>query len=298
MSPADHFIDLALAEDLAERGDITTQAVAANLSEASDHEAEAVIIAKSAGVVAGIEIVRRVFQRARPPIRVEVLVPDGKSVVPQTIVTRLHGASTAILTHERTALNFLQPLSGIATLTRRFVQAVAGTPATILDTRKTTPGWRLLEKYAVRCGGGANHRMGLHDMFLLKENHIAAAGNLGRAVQCCRDYNATHHANWRIEVETKNLAEVEECLALEVDRIMLDNMALEEMRKAVALVAGRISLEASGNVNVETVRAIAATGVDFISIGALTHSAPAMDFSLLLQKTQQSDSRLTLHGKT
>jgi nicotinate-nucleotide pyrophosphorylase (carboxylating) len=186
------------------------------------------------------------------------------------------------LTYERTALNFLQRLAGIATLTRRFVDAVAGTHAVILDTRKTTPGWRQLEKYAVRCGGGSNHRFGLHDMFLIKENHIAAAGDIAAAVQKCRAYARAQNAHLKIEVETKNLKEVEACLRLDVDRIMLDNMPLQEMRNAVALAAGRIPLEASGNVNLETVRAIAATGVDFISIGALTHSAPAMDFSLLL----------------
>ncbi|MGH7491270.1 MAG: carboxylating nicotinate-nucleotide diphosphorylase [bacterium] len=279
---ADLLIDMALAEDLGEAGDVTTLAIAGRSDETSHAEAHAEIIAKSAGVVAGTEIVRRVFQKAQPAIAVEVFARDGESLAPKTVFARLHGQASGILSYERTALNFLQRLSGIATLTRKFVDAVAGTQARLLDTRKTTPGWRWLEKYAVRCGGGTNHRFGLHDMFLIKENHIAAAGDIPAAVQKCRMYAREQKCHLKIEVETKNLREVEECLHLGVDRIMLDNMPLQEMRGAVALVARKIPLEASGNVTIETVRAIAETGVDFISIGALTHSAPAMDFSLLL----------------
>jgi nicotinate-nucleotide pyrophosphorylase (carboxylating) len=277
----DHLIDLALAEDLGGAGDITTEALATPPGKLSNLEATAEIFAKSAGVVAGIAIVRRVFQKAHPPMAVELLVQDGESITPKTTLMRLAGRADQILTCERTALNFLQRLAGIATLTRKFVDAIAGTQAVILDTRKTTPGWRWLEKYAVRCGGGANHRFGLHDMFLIKENHIAAAGGIAAAVQKCRAYARMQKAQLQLEVEARNLGEVETCMQLGVDRIMLDNMPLQEMRKAVALVGGKIPLEASGNVNLETVRAIAATGVDFISIGALTHSAPAMDFSLL-----------------
>lgn len=283
LTPAtDHLIDLALAEDLGEAGDITTKALVAQ-GDCAQAETQAEIVAKSSGVVAGAEIVRRVFQKARPPVAAEILAGDEERVEPRAAIIRLRGPASSILTCERTALNFLQRLSGIATLTRKFVEAIAGTEAVILDTRKTTPGWRHLEKYAVRCGGGANHRFGLYDMFLIKENHIAAAGSIAAAVQKCRAYDRANNGNWCIEVEAKNLAEVEECLQLGVDCIMLDNMSLGEMRRAVALVAGRISLEASGNVNLETVRAIAETGVNFISIGVLTHSAPAMDFSLLLK---------------
>jgi nicotinate-nucleotide pyrophosphorylase (carboxylating) len=181
------------------------------------------------------------------------------------------------------ALNVLQRLSGIATLTRKFVEAVASTKAKILDTRKTTPGWRILEKYAVRCGGGINHRFGLYDMFLIKENHIAATRSITSVVHKCREFSGKHNRTWRLEVEARNLADVEECLRAGVDQIMLDNMSLDQMRQAVQLVAGRVPLEASGNVSLENVKAIAETGVDFISIGTLTHSAPAMDFSLLVQ---------------
>jgi nicotinate-nucleotide pyrophosphorylase (carboxylating) len=218
---ADLLIDLALAEDLGDAGDITTQAIAARAGETSPSQARAEIIAKSAGVVAGIEIVRRVFQKAQPPILIEASAPDGESIAPKTTVTRLRGPANGILTYERTALNFLQRLSGIATLTRKFVDTIAGTHAVILDTRKTTPGWRRLEKYAVRCGGGTNHRSGLHDMFLIKENHLAAAGSITAAVQKCREYLRAQRRELKIEVETKNLAEVEECLLLGIDRIML-----------------------------------------------------------------------------
>lgn len=276
---AETLIDLALAEDLRECGDITTVAVARR---DLDHEVPARIFAKSEGVLAGLPLVAQVFARAHAIMPYELLAEDGARVEAGSAVVRLHGNAGAILTYERTALNFLQRLSGIATLTRKYVEAVAGTKAVILDTRKTTPGWRALEKYAVRCGGGQNHRMGLYDMFLLKENHLAAAGGITAAVRRCREYAVQQGEQWRLEVEAKNIAEVAECLQAGVDQIMLDNMPLEEMRKAVDLVAGRVPLEASGNVNLERVAAIAATGVDYISIGALTHSAPVLDFSLLI----------------
>ncbi len=280
MQAAEKLITLALSEDLGEHGDITTQAL-------QQHEkkiALARIIAKSAGVVAGLPIVAQVFKHAGANLPCALLAQEGERVESRREVARLHGNAEVILTYERTALNFLQRLSGIATLTRKFVGAVAGTKAVILDTRKTTPGWRVLEKYAVRCGGAQNHRLGLHDMFLIKENHIAAAGGITAAARHCRSFARERGRNWRLEVEAKNLAEVEECLKAGVDQIMLDNMSLEEMRQAVLLVAGRIPLEASGNVNLERVAAIAETGVAYISIGSLTHSAPVMDFSLLLQE--------------
>jgi len=282
LAAAGHLIDLALAEDLGTNGDITTQAICNQPEPVASTKVQAVIIAKSTGVLAGVEIAQRVFQKALPVIGVEILQKDGVLAAAQSPIMRLRGAAAAILTHERTALNFVQRLSGIATLTHQFVEAIAGTRTRILDTRKTTPGWRLLEKYAVRCGGGVNHRLGLHDMFLIKENHITAAGGLAAAVLKCRAYAREHAGSWRITVEVKNLSEVALGLELKVDQIMLDNMFLPEMQQAVALVAGRVPLEASGNVNLQNVRALADTGVDFISIGALTHSAPAMDFSLLL----------------
>ncbi|MDZ7366189.1 MAG: carboxylating nicotinate-nucleotide diphosphorylase [candidate division KSB1 bacterium] len=281
---AEHLIELAFAEDFGEIGDITTQAV---FAEAQTKTGQAVIIAKSAGVAAGLNILARVFAKVDPPVQVNLRTQDKETITPRQEVVRLHGSTASILSGERVALNFLQRLSGIATFTKKFVDAVAGTRANILDTRKTTPGWRVLEKYAVQCGGGYNHRLGLHDMFLIKENHIAAAGSIAAAVRQCREFAQRHGRQWPLEVETKTLAEVEECLRLGVKHIMLDNMAISEIKKAAKLVGGRAVLEASGNVNLENVAAIAAAGVDYISIGALTHSAPAMDFSLLLAESSK-----------
>ena len=209
---------------------------------------------------------------------------DSRRVVAGERVAELRGPAQAILVAERTILNFMGRLSGIATMTRRFVDAVAGTKAKILDTRKTTPGWRLLEKYAVACGGGENHRIGLYDMFLLKENHIARAGGIESSVNACRTYMQKHGFQCDIEVETQNPQQVKQALLLGVDRIMLDNMTLEQMRECVQVVNGRIPLEASGNVSLQNVRRIAETGVDYISVGALTHSAPVFDFSLLVEE--------------
>jgi nicotinate-nucleotide pyrophosphorylase (carboxylating) len=280
---ADDLIAVALAEDWGERGDITTQAISRGNFENKIKKVGAGIIAKSAGVVCGIDLVAQVFRRICPPVEVKPRVADGEWVEPKKPIARLFGPAISILACERVALNFLQRLSGIATLTQEFVEAVALTKAKILDTRKTTPGWRLLEKYAVHCGGGSNHRFGLDDMFLIKENHIAAAGGITAAVRKCRKFCQKQGRKWELEVEARTLADVEECLSAGVDYIMLDNMSLANMRRAVKLVAGQIPLEASGNVSLENVQAIAKTGVDFISIGALTHSAPAMDFSLLLK---------------
>jgi nicotinate-nucleotide pyrophosphorylase (carboxylating) len=281
---ANGLISIALTEDLGEAGDITTQAILADQSPIGN----AVIIAKSAGVAAGLPIVERVFAKLAPPVQVDLRAHDKDWLPPKQEVAHLHGPLTSILAGERVALNFLQRLSGIATLTKKFVDAVAGTKAQILDTRKTTPGWRILEKYAVQCGGGFNHRMGLHDMFLVKENHITAAGTITAAVQKCRESMRQRGFDQALEVETKTLAEVEECLRNGVKHLMLDNMSLAEMREAVRLVAGRAKLEASGNVSLDNVAAIAATGVDYISIGALTHSAPAMDYSLLVMSMKYS----------
>ena len=222
-----------------------------------------------------------------PDAELEALRRDGDAVEPGDVVLRIRGEARAILTGERTALNFLQRLSGVATLTRRYVDAVAGTGARILDTRKTTPGWRRLEKAAVRAGGGDNHRAGLYDMVLIKENHIAAAGGITAAVQRVRERNSEGLA---VEVEVTSPPELEEAVRAGVDRVLLDNMGLDELRAAVALAertaaaAGRPrpELEASGNMTLERVRAVAETGVDFISVGALTHSATALDLSLLI----------------
>ncbi len=265
----------ALAEDVGP-GDRTTEwtVPAAARSRAS-------IVAKAPLVVSGVAAARAVFRAVDPELGVTVVREDGERADPGDVVMDLDGRARSILTGERTALNFLGRLSGIATLTRRFVDRVAGTPARIVDTRKTTPGWRALEKAAVRAGGGTNHRMGLYDMVLVKDNHIAAAGGIEAAVRGVRERNAE---GLRVEVEVATLDQLALLLPLRVDRILLDNMDLEGLERAVALVDAssgrRPELEASGNVTLDTVAGIAATGVDLISVGALTHSAPSADLSL------------------
>ncbi len=266
----------ALKEDLGRRGDITTQATCP-----VNKVMTANIIAKQSGVIAGVDIAGLVFTTLDPSISILNQLDDGTFVNKPDIIASITGPAEVILLGERTALNFFGRLSGIATLTHKFVGQVNKTRARILDTRKTIPGMRLLEKYAVQCGGGDNHRIGLYDMFLIKENHISAAGGITNAVLACREYMQKNKFSAPIEVETGNLQQVEEALQLNVERIMLDNMTIMQMRECVALVHGRIPLEASGNVTLERVAEIAATGVDYISIGALTHSAPNFDVSLL-----------------
>jgi nicotinate-nucleotide pyrophosphorylase (carboxylating) len=272
LAAAQPLIELAIAEDIGP-GDATSEAVLpAGLT------LHGRIIAKGTGVIAGLPVAEQVFSRVDPMLRFVPHVRDGASVAPGDVVAEVAGPGRGMLAAERIALNFLQRLSGIATLTRAFIDAVASTRATILDTRKTHPGYRVLEKYAVRMGSGQNHRMGLNDMLLVKDNHIEAAGSLTAAVERAR----APHPNLPIEVEVKNLDELREALALDVDRIMLDNMDLDRMREAVQLTGGRVPLEASGGVSLERVAAIAATGVDYISVGALTHSAPVLDLSMLV----------------
>ena len=276
-------LELSLAEDLAPQGleglegepalcDVTS---AATLPPGSLLDGR--IFAKAAGVIAGLPLAQAVFAFIDPGIIFSAEAADGERVQPGKVLARLHGPGASLLAGERTALNFLGRLSGVATLAHQFVQAIAGTGAAILDTRKTTPGFRLLEKYAVRMGGAQNHRMGLHDMVLVKNNHIDGAGSLQAAVQQVRQM---HGARYLIEVEVRDLDELQSALALSPDRILLDNMTLETMRRAVQLAAGRVPLEASGNVRLDTVRAIAETGVDYISSGSITHSAPVLDISL------------------
>jgi len=232
---------------------------------------------KANGVVAGLPVARAVFELIDPTITYRSSVTDGGVAEKGQILVEIQGNGRSMLAGERTALNFLGRMSGIATLTRKFVEAVKGTKAVILDTRKTAPGWRLLDKYAVRCGGGQNHRAGLYDMLLIKDNHISGAGGITPAVNRARDL---YEKRFLIEVEVKNLTELDEALKLKVDRIMLDNMDLETLRNAVQMVNDRIPLEASGNISLLNVRQIAETGVNFISSGALTHSAPALDISM------------------
>jgi nicotinate-nucleotide pyrophosphorylase (carboxylating) len=243
------------------------------------------IVAKADGIVAGMQTASDVFTTVDPSVQVIPSCTDGTAVAAGDLVMELAGPSRSLLSTERTALNFLQRLSGIATLTGQHVAKIEGTGATILDTRKTTPGWRILEKQAVVAGGGVNHRIGLWDMVLIKENHIRAAGGITNAVNACRTWIAGNRPSpLKIEVETRNQTEIEEALEVGCDRIMLDNMPPEILRKAVILIRAHtpiVEIEASGNVSLDNVREIAETGVDFISIGALTHSAPALDLSLL-----------------
>ena len=269
----DHLIDLALDED-AGLGDVTSRAIFP-----PRHASRAVIDAKQDLVLCGVEIAARVFARVDPALKVKLLARDGDRVRRGTRVLAVAGPTAALLTAERTALNFLQRLSGIATHTRRHAAAVDGTGVRIVDTRKTTPGWRALEKYAVRCGGGTNHRSSLGEHVLIKDNHIAAAGSLAAAVRRARA-GAPHLA--KIEVETTTLAEVKEALRAEADVILLDNMTPAQVRAAVATIAGAATVEVSGGVRFESLRDYALPGVDVISIGALTHSATAVDLSLTL----------------
>lgn len=269
----DHLIRRALQEDI-HTGDLTTLACVPEQRCATGR-----MVAKESFVLAGIGVAERVFSLLDPGICFEGVVSDGTAVAKGATIARLSGDAALLLQGERVALNLLQRMSGIATLTSRYVAAVAGTKARIVDTRKTTPGLRTLEKYAVRVGGGINHRTGLYDGILIKENHIAAAGGITTAVARTRAY-IPH--TLKIEVETETVAQVEEALAAGVDIIMLDNMDCDAMRACVALIAGRALVEASGGVNLDTVRAIAETGVDIISIGALTHSPRAVDISMLL----------------
>lgn len=270
----DRLIEQALLEDI-HTGDITTLAVVPG-----NRPAEARLIAKEALVAAGLGTAGRVFQRLDPAVRFSAAVVDGDRVDCGTVLATVAGDAAALLQGERVALNLLQRMCGIATLTAQYVAAVTGLPVRIVDTRKTTPGLRQLEKYAVRVGGGTNHRTGLYDGVLIKENHIAAAGGITEAVRRARAY-IPH--TMKVEIETETAAQVDEALAAGADIIMLDNMGLDEMRAAVVTIAGRALVEASGGVNLQSVRAIAETGVDIISIGALTHSPRAMDISLLLE---------------
>ncbi|MBE9547383.1 MAG: carboxylating nicotinate-nucleotide diphosphorylase [Proteobacteria bacterium] len=264
-------IQSAIEEDVGS-GDITTSAILTG-----EETGHARVVAKEDMVVAGIGVFKEVFIFSDEHIEFTGNFEDGKRIKDGDVLAEISGNLKSILTAERVALNFLQRMCGIATLTRRYVDEIRGADARILDTRKTTPGLRMLEKYAVRIGGGFNHRFGLYDGVLIKDNHIDAAGGISAAVN--RVSGDVPHT-LKIEVEVKNLREVEEALSAGVDVIMLDNMSVEKMRKAVSLINGRVLVEASGNVTLSSVKEIAGTGVDFISVGALTHSAPASDISL------------------
>jgi len=267
----DAAIDVALREDMPE-GDITSESIIP-----ANARSEAYFLAKEDGVLAGLPVAARVFERIDPSVIFIERFRDGSSFTRSDKLARVKGPTIALLKGERTALNFLQRLCGVATVTRRFVEAISGSKTRILDTRKTVPGLRLLDKYAVRTGGGTNHRASLSDMVLIKDNHLRHVGSVAEAVRRAR---AHIRPGVRVEVEAANLLQVREALAAGADMIMLDNMPLETMRQAVVLAGGRVPLEASGNMALDRVRAVAETGVDFISVGALTHSARAVDISL------------------
>jgi nicotinate-nucleotide pyrophosphorylase (carboxylating) len=268
----EQIVDSALREDLGRGGDLTTDAIVP-----SDLQAEARIVARTGGRIAGIEVAISVFRRLDPALAAEIMIADGHDAAPGSEVARVNGSARAILSAERTALNLLGRLSGIATLTRSFVQAVSDTTARVVCTRKTTPGLRLLEKFAVRCGGGVNHRFGLDDAVLIKDNHVALAGGVRPALDLARSY-AGHTV--KIEVEVDTLDQLEEALAAGADAVLLDNMSPQQLQAAVAMVGGRAVTEASGGITLATAAAVAASGVDLLSVGALTHSAPCLDLSL------------------
>lgn len=267
-------VSAALAEDVG-GGDLTAQLVPANTA------AKATVISRENAVLCGTTWFERCFKRLDPAIRIDWKAGDGDRVVPDQLLCEIEGPARALLTGERTALNFLQLLSGVATKARQFADAVAGTKAMVVDTRKTIPGLRLAQKFAVKCGGGDNHRLGLYDAILVKENHILAAGSIAAAVSQAKQIAAGTNGRCKfIQVEVENAAELEQALTTGADMILLDNMSLDQMRAAVAFTAGRAVLEASGNVSLATVRGIAETGVDRISIGGLTKDVRALDLSM------------------
>ncbi|MGF7139942.1 carboxylating nicotinate-nucleotide diphosphorylase [Roseimarinus sediminis] len=263
-------INEGFVEDIGS-GDLTS-----DLLIAPETKTTAVLIAKADGVIAGLPVVEAVFKRLDKDVKFSIEKNDGQTVQTGELIASISGSYRALLTGERLALNFLQRMSGIATETARYVKAVEGYKTEILDTRKTAPGLRLLDKYAVKTGGGTNHRMGLYDMVMIKDNHISVAGGITKAIEAIRP---KIEAGIQIEVETTTLDEVKEALAARADIIMLDNMDTASMKKAVELIAGRVKVEASGNMTLERVKEVAATGVDYISIGALTHSVKALDIS-------------------
>ncbi len=277
--PLDQLIQLALAEDIG-AGDVTTQALVS-----PDLPGAAVCVAKSEQVLAGSDVATRVFQILDPSVRVSRSAGDGAALSPGDVAFEVSGPLRSLLTGERTALNFVQRLSGIATATRTATRQLAGTKTKLLDTRKTTPGFRAIEKRAVRAGGGHGHRTSLADGVMIKDNHIAAVGSLREAIRRAR---AAAHPLLRIEVEVKNLAEVDEALSAGADMLLLDNMTNEQLAEAVRVVGGRVPTEASGDMTVARLPSVAATGVDYVSMGSLTHSAPAADLALAITQVRRS----------
>lgn len=271
----DQLIELGFKEDIGD-GDHTS------LSSIPDEaKGKAKLLIKEAGVIAGIELAKRVFHRFDPSLKLDIFLSDGVDVKPGDIAFVVSGRIQSLLQSERLVLNIMQRMSGIATLTKTYKDLLSGTKAQILDTRKTTPGMRLLEKEAVKIGGGVNHRIGLFDMILLKDNHVDFAGGISNAIQGAKNYLKANRKNLKIEIEVRNFDELDQALAAGgIDRIMLDNFTVEDTRKAVEHVAGRVALESSGGINFNTIRDYALCGVDYISVGALTHSVKSLDMSL------------------
>jgi nicotinate-nucleotide pyrophosphorylase (carboxylating) len=268
-------IDIAFAEDIGE-GDHTSLATIN-----ADETGKSIIVAKDNGIIAGLALVEYIFKKVDPTLVVKLLKNDGDEIAYGDVVLEVSGSSRSMLTAERTVLNFVQRLSGVASLTANYVAELKGLHTQILDTRKTTPGMRLLEKYAVKIGGGANHRIGLYDMILIKDNHVDFAGGITSAIARTQKYLKDNNLSLNIEIETRTLEEVKQVLAVGgVHRIMLDNFSPELLREAVALIDGKYETEASGGITLQTLRSYAETGVDFISSGALTHSVKAMDLSM------------------
>lgn len=267
-------IKLALKEDI-KNGDITTIAIVGE-----EETCKGKLVAKESGIIAGLNLFEYVFKLLdEKGIDLQPNYEDGAEVKKGDTIAEFSGNMRTVLSGERTALNFLQRMSGVATKTREYVDILKGTKTELLDTRKTIPGFRYIDKYTVAVGGGKNHRIGLFDMILLKENHIKAAGSITNAVQMIRD---KYRSDYKIEVETRNILEIEEAIKSNVDIIMLDNMPLEEMARAIKLIGSSAKIEASGNITVKNIRAVAETGVDYISVGAITHSVKALDISLLI----------------
>lgn len=270
----DDLLTLAFAEDVGD-GDVTTLSTIP-----ADEMGQQRLIVKEEGIISGIEIARKVFNKFDPSLKMDVFITDGSHVKPGDIAFEVHGAVRSLLQTERVMLNIMQRMSGIATTTAKYQQQLCGLKAKVLDTRKTTPGMRILEKEAVRHGGGANHRMGLHDMILIKDNHIDFAGGITNAVNSAKRFcKDTGRQNLKIEVEVRNTKEIDEALAANVDRIMLDNFTPERTKEAVKRINGQCEIESSGGITIETLRQYGECGVDFISVGALTHSVKGLDMS-------------------
>lgn len=269
----DELIDLAFAEDIGDGDHTTLSTIPAK------EKGRQQLLIKESGILAGVEVARRVFQKFDPSLKMTVFIKDGQHVEPGDIPFVVEGAVRSLLQTERTMLNIMQRMSGIATTTNMYQSKLEGLKAKVLDTRKTTPGMRLLEKEAVRIGGGANHRVGLFDMILIKDNHVDFAGGIANAVKAAKEYCKSTERDLKIEVEVRDLEEVREALKAGVDRIMLDNFSPERTRKAVAIIDGKTEIESSGGITLDTIRAYGEAGVDFISVGAITHSVKGLDMS-------------------